>query len=338
MKLFHNYSLKQLNTFQIESIASYFVEIKSMDELLELMREEVFKNNRILILGGGSNILFTKNFDGLVIHPTIRGIEIINEDSTWVYLKIGAGEIWEKLVEYAVKYNWGGIENLAYIPGRVGAAPIQNIGAYGVEIKSVLQSLTAVNLKSGKQKVFTKDECGFGYRTSIFKTRFRDDYFITDITLKLERTPTLKLGYVALDDYLKANNILKPKIKDIFDAVVNIRKTKLPDPEKVGNAGSFFKNPLISKDEFVHLKKKFPQIRSYPQNDGSFKLAAAWLIESCGWKGKRQDDVGVHHTQSLVLVNHGEASGTQLLSLANNIQNTVKEKFGVLLEKEVNII
>lgn len=337
MKVIHNYSLKQLNTFRIESVSTHFVEINSIDELLELREKELFKNNKILILGGGSNILFTKNFDGLVIQPNIRGIEIIKEDSASIYLKIGAGEVWEELVEYAVQKCWGGIENLACIPGRVGAAPIQNIGAYGVELDSVFQTLTAVNLKNGEQKVFSQDECEFGYRTSIFKTRLRNEYFITDITLKLKRIPVLNLTYAALDDYLINNNIPDPAMKDVFNAVLNIRKTKLPDPNKMGNAGSFFKNPLISKDDFDNLKKAFPQIKSYQQKDGSFKLAAAWLIENCGWKGKRIGEVGVHEKQALVIVNYGAGDGRQIQLLAEQIMKSVNEKFHIKLKPEVNI-
>ncbi|PKP35462.1 MAG: UDP-N-acetylenolpyruvoylglucosamine reductase [Bacteroidetes bacterium HGW-Bacteroidetes-17] len=336
MNILSDFSLKSLNTFQVDCRAKYYVEVKSEAEIQKLIASEVF-NNQVFILGGGSNVLFTKDFEGLIIHPDIKGIEVDVESSEHIILKIGAGEIWEELVDFTVKNGWSGIENLAAIPGSVGAAPIQNIGAYGVELKDVFHSLTAIDLHNGTRKIFQKQDCNFDYRNSIFKTEFKNRYIITTVCLRLNKNAESNIEYEALSMFLE-NAHLKPGLENVYRAIINIRGSKLPDPKQIGNVGSFFKNPVVEHDKFAELKSQFPEIKYFPQAKGVVKLAAAWLIESCGWKGKRIGQVGVHDKQALVLVNHGGGNGSQILSLSNQIIESVIQKFEIQLEPEVNIL
>jgi UDP-N-acetylmuramate dehydrogenase len=290
------------------------------------------------ILGGGSNILFCQDYNGLILKNSILGIDIDAEDEKHVYIKTGAGEEWHHLVLFAVNNGYAGIENMSLIPGSVGAGPIQNIGAYGVELKDVLVEVEAIEIETGHLRRFTNEDCKFGYRNSIFKGEGKGKYIITSTTIRLNKQPVLNTKYGAIEEEIKRMGVNEINIKAISDAVINIRQSKLPDPAKTGNAGSFFKNPEISKEQFDNLKERFPTIIAFDTLDGNKKLAAGWLIEQCGWKGKRIGDAGVHPNQALVLVNYGNATGNEILTLANDILKSVFEKFGVELETEVNII
>ncbi len=289
-------------------------------------------------MGGGSNILFTKDYKGLVLKNNLKGITVEKEDDSYVWLKTAGGEIWHDLVLYCVNNNWGGIENLSLIPGTVGAAPMQNIGAYGVEIKDTFEELEAINIHTGKIETFNNEQCKFGYRESIFKNEAKGHYFITSVTLKLNKTTKLNTAYGDIETKLKAWAISNPTISDVSRAVITIRQSKLPDPEQLGNAGSFFKNPIIDVAHFKQLKVKFPDIKSFPALEGYMKIPAAWLIEKNGWKGKRFGDVGIHEHQALVLVNYGTGTGAELIDLAHKIIDSIKETFGITLTPEVNII
>ena len=337
MNIVPNFSLKHLNSFQIDCKAKYFVEIGLQDDIAALIASKIYQNEDVFILGGGSNVLFTKDFDGLIIHPNFKGIEIHEETSKQIILKVGAGENWEELVDYTVKNEWSGIENLAAIPGNVGAAPVQNIGAYGVELKDAFYSLTAIDLKDGTTKTFQRDDCRFDYRKSIFKSGLRNRYLIISVYLRLNKNVAPNISYEALSDFLK-NNALEPNLKNVYESIIKIRASKLPDPKELGNAGSFYKNPVVDSGIFAELKAKFPEIKYFPQPNDSYKLAAAWLIESCGWKGKRLGHVGVHDKQALVLVNYGGGYGSHILELSNQIIESVNQKFGIQLEPEVNIL
>ncbi len=328
-------SLKAHNTFDINIEAKQFAKLSSMSDLQEFCKTDNAED--FLILGGGSNILFTKDFDGMVVKISNKGIEIIEEDDDFVHIEAAAGEIWDELVEFCVKNNYGGIENLSNIPGTVGAAPIQNIGAYGVELKDVFFQLEAVDIKTGKTRIFSKNECEFGYRNSIFKSNLKGKYIIASVKLRLNKAPALSFEYGAMRDELKRLNIENPTLKDIREVVINIRSSKLPDPEVLGNAGSFFKNPVVENIKLESLKQSYPDIPSYKQDEHNVKLAAGWLIDQCGWKGKRVGNTGVHRDQALVIVNHGGASGQEILSLAGKIQDSVQNKFGIQLIPEVNI-
>ncbi|MDX2191059.1 MAG: UDP-N-acetylmuramate dehydrogenase [Bacteroidota bacterium] len=337
MKIIHNQSLITFNTFKIDAIAKYFVEVQIVDELLELIQKPEFRSNNKLIIGGGSNLLFTKDYDGIVIKINIKGIELISDDSQFSVLKVGAGEVWHEFVQYCINNNLSGIENLSLIPGNVGASPIQNIGAYGVEVKDYIQSLEAVNVLDGTIKSFSNAECAFGYRDSIFKKEEKNKWIITYVVFRLSKKPVLNTSYGAINDELVRQN-LEPSIKNISKVVIDIRRSKLPDPNEIGNAGSFFKNPVVSNDKLDELKMNFPNIPNYPQDSNSIKLAAGWLIEQCGWKGKVVGNTGSHKHQALVLVNYGNASGNEIKELAEKIQSSVYEKFGVNIEPEVNMI
>lgn len=339
MHIQENKSLKPFNSFGIEATADFFIEIGSVEELQELVLSEFFKKQKkILVLGGGSNVLLTGNFHGLVIKIAIYGKVIIREDEDHVWLRSGAGEVWHDLVKYVLDKNLGGIENLSLIPGTVGAAPMQNIGAYGIEIKEVFDHLEAVNISTGKIEVFDSTACNFGYRDSIFKQWAKDKYIIAHVVLKLtKRNHRLNTAYGAIKQILEERKIKVPTVRDISDAVIHIRQSKLPDPAKIGNAGSFFKNPVISAEAFEQLQKKFPEVPHYHQTDG-IKVPAGWLIEQCGWKGKKRGNIGVHDLQSLVLVNLGGGKGEDLKQLAVDIQQSVKDKFGIELQPEVNFV
>jgi UDP-N-acetylmuramate dehydrogenase len=332
----HNISLKPFNTFGMDVKSAAFVEITSEAQLPALLKFVNTYNGPVLFLGGGSNILFTGDFDGLVVHIATRGIEIVDEDEDYVYVRGNAGENWNDFVQFCVRRNYGGLENLSLIPGNVGSAPIQNIGAYGVEIKDTFYMLDAVAIRSGEFREFYSDECDFGYRHSIFKTELKGSYIILSVTFRLHKNPELSLSYGSIRDQMNFMG-LKESVQSVAEAVISIRQSKLPDPLEIGNAGSFFKNPVISTEHFNQILALHPGIPSYPA-DGGVKLAAGWLIEKCGWRGYRDGDAGVHEKQALVLVNYGSANGTQILDLANKIIASVKTTFDVDIEPEVNIL
>jgi UDP-N-acetylmuramate dehydrogenase len=334
-----NVDLFPFNTFHITANARYFVHIRAVEELIDLLSADVFKTNKRLILGGGSNLLLTQDFDGLVIKNDIKGIEIQSEDDEHIVLRVGAGETWHQLVMHCVQHNWGGIENLSLIPGTVGAAPMQNIGAYGVELKESVVAVEAVEIKTGSKRIFNRDECEFGYRESIFKHKVKDQFFITHLVLRLtKRNHQLNISYGAIRDVLEANKIESPTIQSVSEAVIAIRKSKLPDPAQIGNAGSFFKNPSVDLSIVDSLKKEYPALPTFPGENGLIKVPAGWLIEQCGWKGKTLGNIGVHKNQALVLVNYGGGKGEDIWNLATQIRKSVNKKFNIELQPEVNII
>jgi UDP-N-acetylmuramate dehydrogenase len=336
-KIIENASLKPYNTFGIDVRARWLAEFATREELGELI---AWAGNRSLqVLGGGSNILLTRDVDGLVLPNRIGGIELVDEDEDYVYVRAGAGENWLGFVEYCIGRGWAGVENLSLIPGSVGAAPMQNIGAYGVEIKEVFYELQAWHIEERKGYTFTPNDCEFGYRESVFKRRLRGQFVILSVTFRLAKKPVFHTAYGAIKEELERMGVREPGIRVISDAVVAIRQSKLPDPAEIGNAGSFFKNPTIADEQFDELQAEYPEIVGY-HNMGTdtTKLAAGWLIEQCGWKGFRRGDAGVHSRQALVLVNYGHAKGAELLELSRDIANSVREKFGVDLETEVNIV
>lgn len=338
MLISQNFCLKPFTTFGVEVRAQRYIVIGSVGDLYDLFESRQLSKKPIMVLGGGSNVLFTDHFKGIILSCQIRGREIIREIETEIYIKVGGGMYWPNFVDDMVMEGYGGIENLSLIPGKVGAAPIQNIGAYGVELKDIFDSLEAFDLKTGKIRKFTKEECEFGYRTSIFKTREKGNYFILNVTLRLSKKPQVNLTYAPLKELFAARNESEISIKDVSEAVKHIRNSKLPDPDKLKNAGSFFKNPVVSEKKAKKLQKRYPNMPIYPQDNERLKLAAGWLIEQCGWKGKRVGDVGVHEKQALVIVNYGNASGEEILALAKDIQKSVQQQFGIKLEPEVNII
>lgn len=338
MNISSNFSLKPYNTFGINAQAKLFTTIKQVDDIRELLQTNEYKTNSHLILGGGSNMLFTKNVDGLVIKNELKGIEIVKEQGDDVYVKCAGGEVWHEFVMWTIDHNLCGLENLSLIPGCTGASPMQNIGAYGVEIKDNFHELEAVHTSTGEIKVFTKTECEFGYRESVFKRKLKDQFIITSVTFKLSKTPKFNIEYGAIKQELDNMKISDLSIKAISQAVINIRSSKLPNPKELGNAGSFFKNPEVSANNYNLLKADFPHIVAYSLDNGNYKLAAGWLIEQSGLKGYRAGDAGVHKLQALVLVNYGNASGKEIYDLSTHVLTTVKQKFGVDLEREVNII
>lgn len=330
-------SLKPFNTFGINAKASSYCSIATLDELKHVLKEQ--HQNPLFLLGGGSNMLLTKNIDALVLHLNLKGISIINETEDTVLVKAMAGENWHNFVLWCIEHNYGGVENMSLIPGNVGTAPIQNIGAYGVELKDVFESCEAIHIKSQDTKTFTKPNCNFGYRESIFKQDLKGQYIITSVTFRLtKRNHKLHLDYGAIKQQLDVFNCSQPTIQDISKAVIAIRQSKLPDPKDIGNSGSFFKNPVISIAKFEKLQVNFPQIPSYKISDTLIKVPAGWLIEKAGFKGKRFNNYGVHNKQALVLVNYGNAKGNDIYQLAVLIQDTVKRIFDISIETEVNII
>lgn len=335
MKLHQSISLQQYNTFGI-GVPGKLAEFDSETDLLQLM--EAQPEGPALILGGGSNILFRNIPQGWIWKNSIPGVKVLDSTEDYVVVEAGAGENWHSFVQHCIDQQWGGLENLSLIPGQVGASPMQNIGAYGVEIKDVFHSLRAVNLQSGVSKEFNREECAFGYRESVFKNVFRNQYMITAVRFRLSRrNHVLHLDYGAIREELQRVGNAQPDIRAVSEAVIRIRQSKLPDPKELGNAGSFFKNPVVSVDLAESIKSKFPQLVSYGVDAQSVKLAAGWLIEQAGWKGYRQGDAGVHAKQALVLVNYGQASGDDIWQLSELIVQDVQEKFGVSLEREVNI-
>lgn len=312
--------------------------MQSVDELMAVLRDPQWKETPKFILGGGSNILLTKDIEALVIHPGIRGISTIEENEETVVLAVGAGEVWHDFVMHCVGKGYGGVENLSLIPGTVGAAPMQNIGAYGVEIKSVIESVEAVDIESGEKRVFSNAECEFGYRESIFKKALKHKYVITGATFKLSKKPVLNAAYGDVQKTLQEMGAENPTIRDISEAIMQIRRSKLPDPAEIGNAGSFFKNPEIPVAQFAQLRENFPEVPGYPVDAETVKVPAGWLIERVGWKGYREGEIGVHARQALVLVNYGGGTGAAIKALSEKIQESVAGKFGIRLNAEVNFI
>ena len=374
MKINENIPLKNYNTFGISANARYFCEVATIGELKDLVGSDIFRTNTKLILGEGANVLFTKDFDGLVVKPNFKGIAVVRETENEVFVKAFSGENWHDFVMSCCENNWNGLENLAYIPGSVGASPIQNIGAYGVEIKDVMDSLEAFNLDTKQIEVFSNLDCKFDYRESVFKHEYKGKYVICSVIFRLSKLPNFNTNYTAVNDELKRQNVSELSAKAIANAITTIRKSKLPDTSEIGSAGSFFKNPAVSQDVFQTLKKEFPNIVAHPADplartrslspstslrinsvevpaslartsvraentqDEPMKLSAGWLIEHAGWKGHRQGDAGVHTEQALVLVNYGNATGAEILNLAHRIIDSVNAKFGVALTPEVNIL
>ena len=336
MQIQENISLKAYNTFGIDVNAKYFVSVSSIEEFKKALSLKVHSKN--FFLGGGSNMLLTKNVDALVIHLNLKGIEILSETKNHVKVKAMAGENWHEFVMWCIKHDFGGLENLSLIPGNVGTAPIQNIGAYGVELKDVFVECNVLELDNHNKKALSKKECHFGYRDSIFKGKEKGKYIITDVMFKLtKKNHKSQTSYGAISAQLKKMKISNASIQDVSNAVITIRQSKLPDPNKIGNSGSFFKNPIISTKQFNDLKKMFPKIPSYSISESETKIPAGWLIEVSGFKGKRFKDYGVHKKQALVLVNYNSAKGSDILNLAKLIQLTVNRIFGISLELEVNI-
>jgi UDP-N-acetylmuramate dehydrogenase len=331
-----NHPLRDLNTFHVDAGARYFCECRSIKDLRELISDPVFLKGPRLILGGGSNILFTDDFNGLVIRPHILGREIIDEDRSTVKIQVGAGENWDDFVAWTTTWDFGGIENLSHIPGSVGSSPIQNIGAYGAEAEQAIERVFAIDVLTGQKLTFEHEACRFGYRDSIFKTSWKDKCIVTSVVFRLAKKPVLNTGYQLVADKMAGR--ARQNVETLRQVIIEIRESKLPDPSKLGNAGSFFKNPVIPEAEYESLLNKYPDIPSYPAPAGARKIPAAWLIEHCGWKGKRIGDAGTFAMQPLVLVNHGNATGRQILELAKNIEEDVAAKYGIRLEKEVNIV
>jgi UDP-N-acetylmuramate dehydrogenase len=337
MQTTNNISLKPYHSFACEQTASHFSIITSNKDIEVVATWSKTNNQPLLILGSGSNVLFTKNFEGIVAKMELLGIKKLNETASEVLLEVGAGENWHYFVSYCVQKGWGGIENLSLIPGTVGASPIQNIGAYGVEVKDTIYSVSAYDTVNDTWVNFNNNECNFGYRTSLFKSA-PNRYIISKVQFTLQKQPTLKTDYGVIREVLHDRNIKNPSLVDISNAIIQIRTEKLPDPKKIGNAGSFFKNPLIPIDQFEQLKKEFPQMIAYPTSDTTYKLAAGWLIEACGFKGIKIGNVGCYDKQALVIVSYGALSGKEIFDFSESIIQSVKKKFNITLEREVNIL
>ncbi|HLP20280.1 MAG TPA: UDP-N-acetylmuramate dehydrogenase [Chitinophagales bacterium] len=344
MQIEENKPLDELNTFGIAVGAKYFVEVKSIEDFIALTQNETYKSNKKLVLGGGSNILFTACFDGIVIKNSIEGISIVSETEHEVIVKANAGEKWHEFVLYCIEHNYAGIENLSLIPGLVGAAPMQNIGAYGVEIKDVFHELEALDMITGELTKFSLADCGFGYRESVFKNKFKYKYFIASVSFKLTKLSSPRAIYHFKTDYgdikhtLSEMQVYDLNLKAVSDAVCKIRSSKLPDPKVLGNAGSFFKNPSVPHAKYEELVAKNPVMPSFLQKDGTVKIPAGWLIEQCGWKGKVVGNTGSHKSQALVLVNYGNATGNEVWNLALEIKKSVLDKFGIDITPEVNVV
>jgi len=330
-----NFDLSAFNTFGIQARAEFYAAFEEVNSLREILQN--LPKQPITVLGGGSNMLLTRDLEGTVLHNKIMGKTLVEENEDTVFIRVGAGENWHEMVLYAVENNWGGIENLSLIPGCVGASPMQNIGAYGVEIKDVLQEVEAFHIESRDMQSFSNEACGFGYRESVFKRDLKGLYIITHVTFRLTKKHVIHADYGAIKDVLAAHNIINPSIRDISRAVIEIRSSKLPDPKLIGNAGSFFKNPVISMSVFNKIREKYPLVPSYPVDDLSVKVPAGWLIETAGWKGKDFGNYGVHDKQALVLVNRGGAKGSDIFELSEKIIADINQKFDIQLEREVNI-
>jgi len=337
MEITNSFSLKNHNTFGIEAKAERFVAIHSVEELKTILQEN--HSSKKFILGGGSNMLLTKNIDALVIHIDIKGKKVIREDDDFVWIECSAGENWHEFVLYTIAHDFGGLENMSLIPGNVGTTPVQNIGAYGTEIKDTFVSCDAIEIETGNSRTFTNEECKFGYRESVFKNEVKDQFIITSVVFRLTKTNhKINTSYGDIQSELAKNAIVNPTLKDVSNAVIAIRKSKLPDPKELGNSGSFFKNPIISKQEFEKIHAKFPEMKFYEVSETEVKVPAGWLIEQAGFKGKRFGDAGIHKNQALVLVNYGNATGQEILAVSKNVQETIFSIFGIWIEAEVNVI
>ena len=337
MNIISNFPLKKYNTFGIEANAKKFVSVHSVDDLKNVLEEN--KLEKKFILGGGSNMLLTQDIDALVIHIDLKGKKIIKEDENFVWIESQAGENWHELVLWTINQNFGGFENMSLIPGNVGTTPVQNIGAYGTEIKDTFVSCEAINIETKQLKTFSKDECNFGYRESIFKHEVKDQFIITSVVFKLtKQNHKINISYGDITAELEKQNIKIPTLQQVSNAVISIRQSKLPDPKVLGNSGSFFKNPIISRNLFNEVKLKFPEIKHYDVSDAEVKIPAGWLIEHAGFKGKRFGDAGIHKNQALVLVNYGNATGQEILIVSKEIQKAIFEKYGIHIEAEVNVI
>lgn len=338
VQISENVDLSEFNTLGVKATANRFADVEFKEHLAALHKSGFFTGIKPFILGGGSNVLLLNNLDEPVLKISIPGIEIVKEGENYLQVEIGAGVNWHTFVKWCVDHNFGGVENLALIPGTAGAAPIQNIGAYGVELDQVFESLTAFDIHNGELKTFLKQDCEFGYRDSIFKRELKGKVIVTAVTLRLtKKNHTINKSYLSLAEYLDENGIANPEIRDLFNAVVAIRQSKLPDPELIGNAGSFFKNPVVKNEVADALKAEFSVIPSYRVDDKTQKIPAGWLIEKAGWKGKRIGNVGTYENQALVIVNHGGATGEEIYTHAMKIRESVAEKFGISLVPEVNI-
>ncbi|AWL08756.1 UDP-N-acetylmuramate dehydrogenase [Aquirufa nivalisilvae] len=338
-RVLENYSIQSLNTFGIDVKARYFVEIRSIEQYHLILNSGTYSHVPHIFLGGGSNVLLTQDLNALVVKVAIDGIEVIKEDDQHVWVRAGAGVVWHDFVQYTVSHQWAGIENLSLIPGTVGAAPMQNIGAYGVEIKDTFDHLQAFNLSNYTLETFDTTACQFGYRESYFKHEGKGKYLIAYVCFKLNKVAEAQTSYGAIQEVLHAKSITHPSIQDVSNAVIEIRQSKLPDPKEIGNSGSFFKNPTLKVAQATELMEKYPNIPHYPVTGSSdIKFPAGWLIEQAGWKGFREGDAGVHAKQALVLVNYGQATGKQILALSEQIKQSILSKFGVALETEVNIL
>lgn len=336
MKIEENFSLENYNTFRLPVKTRWFMEYENEEELQKILRDEYFQELLSLHIGGGSNLLFLGDYNGIILHSAIKGIEVISETELTVQLRIGAAEIWDDVVAYVVSKGWGGIENLSLIPGETGAAAVQNIGAYGTEIKDVIETVEAYNQLTFEKRIFTNEECEYAYRNSFFKNEHHDPYIITHLTLRLQKNPAFELSYGNLKECLDGCESLTSQL--VRDAIIDIRREKLPDPEEIGNAGSFFMNPVVSQAQYEKLKQNYPAIPAYPAKGEQVKLSAGWLIDQCGLKGKRFDTVGVYEKQALVIVNFGGATGHEIALLAEHIRNEVEQRFGVLLMPEVRYV
>lgn len=337
MEIQNNFSLKKHNTFGIEAKAKQFVAVDNVTELRAVLKQNKFKEK--FILGGGSNMLLTKDIDALVIHIALKGKKIIKETDDFVWIECQAGENWHEFVLWTIDKNFGGLENMSLIPGNVGTTPVQNIGAYGTEIKDVFDFCEAMEIETQKMKIFTKEECHFGYRESIFKNEVKNQYIITSVVFKLTKhNHKINTSYGDITSELAKNNITNPTLKDVSNAVIAIRKSKLPDPKELGNSGSFFKNPILLKTDFEKIHQNFPEMKFYEISENEVKVPAGWLIEQAGFKGKRFGDAGIHKNQALVLVNYGNATGQEILNVSKKIQETIFKTFGIQIEAEVNVI
>ena len=337
MEIQSNFSLKNYNTFGIEAKARQFVAVHTVAELKTILEEN--KDEQKFILGGGSNMLLTKDIDALVIHIDLKGKTILKEDDDFVWVESQAGETWHDFVLWTIDNNFGGLENMSLIPGNVGTTPVQNIGAYGTEIKDTFVSCEAINIATQEMKTFTNADCKFGYRESIFKNEVKNQYIITAVIYKLtKRNHKINISYGDITAELAKNNITVPTLKDVSNAVIAIRQSKLPDPKELGNSGSFFKNPILLKSDFEKIHQKFPEMKYYEVSETEVKVPAGWLIEQAGFKGKRFGDAGIHKNQALVLVNYGNATGQEILAVSKDVQKTVFDTFGIQIEAEVNVI
>jgi UDP-N-acetylmuramate dehydrogenase len=335
MEIINNASLKQLNTFGVDASAQHLTEIYNLEDIEALLEWKIQNDLPMLLLGGGSNLLFKNDFKGLVAKVCLAGKDIFDEDDDFTYVSVAGGENWHDFVRWTVKQDIAGLENLSFIPGTVGAAPIQNIGAYGVELADHFQSLQAIDLETGNIHEFDKSHCQFGYRESFFKSQTLDKLLITSVNFALPKKPNWKMDYAGVREELEG---VEPSAKLISDAIIGLRQSKLPDPAKIGNAGSFFKNPVLSLKVWEAIKANHPNIPGYPQEGGAMKTSAAWLIDSCGWKGHRKGDAGVSDMHALVIVNHANATGTELWAVAQEIMQSVEDKFGISLEAEPRVI